>query len=253
LKLIETTQSGRILEIHLNRPEKRNALNVKMCHEIVDAIERADEDEATGAIVLAGNGPAFCAGMDLKESVEAEHSELAAIHERLFTLIQRVRTPIVAAVHGAALAGGTGLTANAHIVYSSADARFGLTEIRMGLWPVLIFRAVEHALGERKTVELALTGRQFGAQEALDFGLVTEIADDPLAKARSVAETMAGYSPLAISIGLDYVHRVRGRDWDHAGRIGRELRNKLLTGADYHEGVAAFLEKRNPNWPSLKQ
>jgi enoyl-CoA hydratase/carnithine racemase len=253
LKLIETTQSGRVLEIHLNRPEKRNALNVKMCHAIVDAIERADEDEATGAIVLAGNGPAFCAGMDLKESVEAEHSELAAIHERLFTLIQRVRTPIVAAVHGATLAGGTGLTANAHIVYASADARFGLTEIRMGLWPVLIFRAVEHALGERKTVELALTGRQFGAQEALDFGLVTEIAEDPLAKARSVAETISGYSPLAISIGLDYVHRVRGRDWDHAGRIGRELRNKLLTGADYHEGVAAFLEKRNPNWPSLKQ
>lgn len=253
MKLIETTQSGRVLEIHLNRPEKRNALNVKMCHAIVDAIERADEDEATGAIVLAGNGPAFCAGMDLKESVEAEHSELAAIHERLFTLIQRVRTPIVAAVHGATLAGGTGLTANAHIVYASADARFGLTEIRMGLWPVLIFRAVEHALGERKTVELALTGRQFGAQEALDFGLVTEIAEDPLAKARSVAETISGYSPLAISIGLDYVHRVRGRDWDHAGRIGRELRNKLLTGADYHEGVAAFLEKRNPNWPSLKQ
>ncbi len=251
--MIETTQSGRVLEIHLNRPEKRNALNVKMCHAIVDAIERADEDEATGAIVLAGNGPAFCAGMDLKESVEAEHSELAAIHERLFTLIQRVRTPIVAAVHGATLAGGTGLTANAHIVYASADARFGLTEIRMGLWPVLIFRAVEHALGERKTVELALTGRQFGAQEALDFGLVTEIAEDPLAKARSVAETISGYSPLAISIGLDYVHRVRGRDWDHAGRIGRELRNKLLTGADYHEGVAAFLEKRNPNWPSLKQ
>jgi enoyl-CoA hydratase/carnithine racemase len=250
--LIELLRSGRVLEIRLNRPEKRNALNVEMCHEIVDAVESADADGATGAILLTASGPTFCAGMDLKESLAVEQSELAAIHERLFTFIQRVRTPVVAAVHGAALAGGTGLVANAHIVIASPDANFGLTEIRMGLWPVLIFRAVQHALGERKAVELALTGRQFSAPEALAFGLVTEIAPEPVARATAVAAQLAGYSPQAISIGLDYVHRVRGRDWAHAGRIGRELRERLLESEDYREGVAAFLEKRSPSWPSLK-
>jgi len=251
--LIKVKKQGRVVEITLDRPEKRNALNLEMCHEIVNAMDAADADDGTGVIILAGNGPAFCAGMDLKESLEIEEGdEMVAIHERLFTLIQHVRTPVLAAVHGPTLAGGTGLAANAHLVFASPDAHFGLTEIRMGLWPVLIFRAVEHAIGERKTVELALTGRKFSAQEALDLGLVTGIAADPLEKARSVAETIAAYSPVSISIGLDYVHQALGRDWAHAGKVGRELRNRLLNSEDYKEGAAAFLEKRKPAWPSLK-
>lgn len=252
-ELVEVTQSGRVREIRLNRPEKRNALNLAMCHALVNSVEQADADDNTGAVILSGNGPAFCAGMDLKESIDADQSELAAIHERLFTLIQRVRTPIIAAVHGPTLAGGTGVTANAHLVFAAPDTHFGLTEIRMGLWPMLIFRSVEHALGERRAIELSLTGRHFTAQEALDYGLVTEIAGDPLAKARSVAESIANSSPMAISAGLEYVHRARGRDWEHAGKVGRELRNRLLDSEDYKEGVAAFLGKRVPAWPSLKR
>jgi enoyl-CoA hydratase/carnithine racemase len=251
LKLIELSQEWRVLRITLNRPEKRNALNLELCHQLVDAFEKADADASVGAIVVNANGPAFCGGMDLKETIDVDQVELAGIHERLFTTIHRIRTPVIAAVHGAALAGGTGLVANAHIVIAKQDARFGLTEVRIGLWPVLIFRSVEHAMGERRTVELSLTGREFTAAEALDYGLVTEVVEDPLKRATDIAILLAGYSPIAIGAGLGYVHEIRGRDWEHGARIGRAIRDRLLANDDFKEGARAFLEKRSPSWPSL--
>ncbi|HTA47056.1 MAG TPA: enoyl-CoA hydratase-related protein [Bryobacteraceae bacterium] len=249
--MIELHKEWRVLRVTLNRPEKRNALNLEFCHELVKTFEKADADRSVGAIVLNANGPAFCAGMDLKETLDVDQVQLAGIHERLFTTIHRIRTPLIAAVHGAALAGGTGLAANTHIVIAKDDARFGLTEIRIGLWPVLIFRSVEHAMGERRTVELSLTGREFSAKEAHEYGLVTEIADDPLRRATDIAVQLASFSPIAVGAGLDYVHQIRGRDWDHAGRIGRQTRDRLLSNDDFKEGARAFLEKRQPAWPSL--
>jgi enoyl-CoA hydratase/carnithine racemase len=249
---IETTQQGRVLRITLNRPEKRNALNLDFCHELVAAFDGADPDHSIGAIVLDASGPSFCAGMDLQETFEADQVRLAAIHDRLFTTIHRVRTPVIAAVHGAALAGGTGLVANAHIVYATPDSRFGLTEIRIGLWPVMIFRAIEHAMGERRSVELSLTGREFSAADALNYGLVTEIADNPLERAMDIAARLAGFSPIAVGTGLDYVHQIRGQDWELAGRVARQTRDRLLSNQDFKEGALAFLEKRQPSWPSLK-
>jgi enoyl-CoA hydratase/carnithine racemase len=251
--LIETARIGRVLRITLNRPEQRNALNLATCEELVRAIDSADPDPSVGAIVLNANGPTFCAGMDLKESLAVDPEQLVGIHERLFTTIHRIGTPMIAAVHGAALAGGTGLVANAHIVFASPDANFALTEIRIGLWPVIIFRALVHAIGERRTVELSLTGRQFKAAEALYYGLVSDLVEDPLARAMEVAETIAGFSPVAIAEGLDYVHQIRGREWEQAGRIGREIRDRLMESEDFKEGIRAFLEKRQPSWPSLKE
>jgi enoyl-CoA hydratase/carnithine racemase len=251
-KYIQKKQDGRVLRITLNRPEKRNALNLALCHELVDAIDHADADHGVGAIVLNANGPVFCSGMDLQEACVIDHGELARIHERLFTTIQRVRTPIIGAVHGAALAGGTGLAANAHILYAAPNTRFGLTEIRIALWPVLIFRAVQHAIGERRTVELSLTGREFKAAEALYYGLISDVVEHPLAKAMETAHSIAAFSPIAIGAGLDFVHQVRGRDWDHAGRVARETRDRLIANEDFKEGTQAFLEKRAPVWPSLK-
>jgi enoyl-CoA hydratase/carnithine racemase len=190
--------------------------------------------------------------MDLSETFDVDQVQLAEIHEWLFTTIYRMRTPVIAAVHGAAVAGGAGLVANAHIVIANPDTRFGLTEIRSGLWPVLIFRAMQDAMGERRTVELSLTGRGFSAPEALQYGLVTEIADDPLRRALELARALAGFSPVAIGAGLDYVHQARGLDWEQAGKVGRQTRDGLLAGEDFKEGVRAFLEKRKPLWPSTR-
>ncbi len=251
-KLIEKTRQGRVLQVVLNRPEKRNALSLAMCTALVEAFDRADKDPSMGAIVLSGNGPSFCAGMDLKESLETDQVQLAGKHERLYSTIHRIRKPIIAAVHGAALAGGTGLVANAHVVVAKSDSRFGLTEVNIGVLPGLIIRAVEHAMGERRTLELSLTGREFTAEQAREYGLVTEISADPLARASEIAAGIAAFSPLAIGIGLDYAHRIRGREWDLAGILGRATRDRLLSNDDYREGVKAFIEKRKPSWPSLR-
>jgi enoyl-CoA hydratase/carnithine racemase len=251
-KLITTRQEGRVQAITLNRPEKRNALSLDLCQELVQAFDHADHSSSVGAIVLNANGPVFCAGMDLTEAVEIDQNQLARIHDRLFTMIHRLRTPIVAAVNGAALAGGTGLVANAHIVVAGPDATFGLTEVRIGFWPMMIYRALEQAMGPRRTLELSLTGRIFNANDGLEYGLVTEISEDAEKRAHDIAAQLAAYSPLAIGTGLDYVRQIHGHDWEHAGKVGHLTRSRLIESKDFHEGCQAFREKRQPSWPSLK-
>lgn len=254
---IEASPHERVLRIALNRPEKRNALNAELCRELSAALEAADSDPSIGAILLCANGKAFCAGMDLREAARADTRSdphaLSQIHERLFTVHARLTKPLVAAVRGAALAGGTGLAANAHVAVAAEDATFGLTEIRVGLWPFLIFRSVTLAIGERRAVELALTGRIFSAQEALGFGLIHQVFAEAEVEsaAMKIAQRLSQSSAAAMRSGLEYAQEIRGRSWREAGDIGRRIREQVLQSGDFEEGVAAFMGKRTPIWPSL--
>lgn len=250
--MIQIAARGRVLHIELNRPEKRNALNLETCRALCDALDRADADSGVGAVLLSGRGAAFCSGMDLSEVLAADQHALADVHERLFTTVYRARKPIVAAVHGVALAAGVGLAANSHFVVAAPDARFGITEIRIGLWPVLIFRSVVSAIGERRATELSMSGRMFSAQEAADWSLVTEIHTEPAARAFELATSLAACSPEASAAGLEYINRTRLLGWREAGAVAREVRGALMEKADFTEGVQAFLEKRAAVWPSLK-
>src|SRR5437773_2048132 len=198
---LAASREGRLLRLVLNRPDKRNALNRALCQELVAAIEQGDRDPGVGAILLSGSGKSFCSGMDLSEMLTPAESSLGPLHERLFTMVRRVSTPIIAAVHGAALAGGTGLVANAHIVIAAEDATFGLTEIRIGLWPFVVFRAVVAAIGERRAVELAITGRIIEAREAAAMGLAHHITSSAELETRAgeIAAAVAGASADAMS------------------------------------------------------
>jgi methylglutaconyl-CoA hydratase len=178
--------------------------------------------------------------MDLKEALEARDDRTAGIHERLFTVLDWTQKPIVAAVHGAAAGGGTGLAANAHIVVAAPDARFGLTEIKIALWPVLIFPAVALAMGERKATELSLTGRFFDAHEAQQFGLVSEVVENPLARAKSLAKEIAEFSANALAKGLAYSRRIRNMSRQESGQAGRETRAQLMAHPDFARAVKAF-------------
>jgi enoyl-CoA hydratase/carnithine racemase len=249
--ILQTELRGRVLRVTLNRPEKRNALNAELCRELVDAVNKANKDPQVGAIVLAGSGKAFSAGMDLAEVNELRPEALSNVHEQMFTMVSRITTPIVAAVDGAALGGGLGLVANCHVVVASSRAQFGLTEIRLGLWPFLVYRAVEEALGQRRALWLALTGRIFNAEEGKALSLVHEIHEDPFAKAMEIAGELGGLSPSAVRSGMGYVQEARGKDWEIAGLIARRVREELMSGPDFAEGVRAFREKRKPVWPSL--
>jgi enoyl-CoA hydratase/carnithine racemase len=249
--ILQVETQGRVLRLVLNRPEKRNALNANLCRELADAVNRADRDPKIGAIVLAANGTSFSAGMDVHELGSADFGALSDVHGQLFTMGSRLGKPLVTAVDGPALGGGFGLAANGHILVASEKAQFGLTEIRLGLWPFLVYRAVEIAIGERRAVELSLTGRVFDAREAQAMGLAHVIHENPNAKAMEIGEHLASYSPMAIRSGLNYVQEARGKDWQIAGRIARRVREEVFQSADFQEGIRAFREKRQPVWPSV--
>ncbi|MGO4882702.1 MAG: enoyl-CoA hydratase/isomerase family protein [Bryobacteraceae bacterium] len=249
---LQITREGRVLRLALNRPERRNALNMDLCTALAAALESAENNAAIGAILLTGNGKSFCAGMDLHEVLAPGGADVNEIHERIFTAGIRLTKPLIAAVHGAALAGGTGLAANCHIVIASDDATFGLTEIRIGLWPFVIFRTVAAALGRRRATELALSGRIFGAAEAREYGLVHHVVDPAglIDRANEIAAAIAVSSPTAIAAGLAFVRDARGKTWEEAGDLARQMRNEVFRSADFQEGIRAFQEKRPPRWPS---
>ena len=240
MSLLEIATENRVRHITLNRPEKRNALSAALCRELATAIEEADRDPEIGAVMLTANGSCFCAGMDLGEVRADLEEEINDAHEQIFTIGARIATPLIAAVHGPALGGGTGLAANCHIVIASENATFGLTEIRLGLWPFLVYGAVEAAVGERRTVELALTGRIFEAAEGWELGLVHEVTDDPQARAAAVAQMIAGQSSIAIRTGLAFVQEVRGKTWQESAKIARQVRNRVFASPDFLESIQRF-------------
>ena len=134
--------------------------------------------------------------------------------------------------------------ANCHIAIAAEDATFGLTEIRLGLWPFLVHRAVALAVGERRALEMALTGRIVDAAEACASGLVHEVAADAQARALEIAVALALRSPIAIRTGLAFLREARGKDWADAGRIAARMRNEVFESEDFREAVRAFRERR---------
>jgi enoyl-CoA hydratase/carnithine racemase len=249
----EVRLADRVLHLRLNRPEKRNALTLAMCRELAGTLRNAEQDRNVGAVLVAASGNVFSAGMDLDEALEGDPGEHAKVHEELFTIGSRLAVPVVAAVSGAALGGGLGLVANAHVVVAGQEATFGLTEIRLGLWPFVVYRAVALAIGERRALELALTGRIFGAQDALAWGLAHHVVPslELGERAGEIAAGLAASSRDAIRCGMAFVNAARGLEWSAAGELARRARQAVFEGADFREGVQAFREKRKAVWPSL--
>jgi enoyl-CoA hydratase/carnithine racemase len=247
---LETSLEGRVLRITIARPEKRNALTSEMCGGIADIVDAAQDDATVGSILIESRGDVFCAGMDLDEATSPGAAENTATHQRLFTMGFRTRKPIVAAIQGPALGGGVGIVCNAHIAVAAHGSSFGLTEIRIGMWPFVIYRSVVQAVGERRTLELSLTGKIFHVPEAIQYGLIHEAAqpielDD---RATAIATHVAEMSPFAIRSGLEYVRQSHGMDPVSAAPVALDIRRAAFASEDFHEGVAAFREKRRPRY-----
>ncbi len=226
-----------------------------MCSEISQAVESVQQREDVGAVLIHAAGQVFCAGMDLDEARHPDRPDLTEAHEKLFTMGITSMKPIVICVNGPALGGGLGLVAQGHVVMAAETAVFGLPEIRIGLWPFLVYRAVEAALGARRALELSLVGRMFQAPEAEQWGLVHQLcpAAEVCDRAHALARDIAKASPRAMAAGMRYFQGSRGKSAEEAGKLAATLRSELMESGDFQEGTAAFKEKREPRWPSMPQ
>jgi enoyl-CoA hydratase/carnithine racemase len=253
LLLIE--KEDRVLHLTLNRPDKRNALSAELCHELSEALTKAQDDDSIGAILLDAAGRVFCSGMDLDEARSASAQTGMECQENLFSIGRWARKPIVACVNGPAMGGGVGLIAQAHVAVAAQGALFGLTEVRIGMWPFLIYRSIEAAIGARRTLELSLTGRLFSSHEALAWGLIHQTAHafEVEDRASAIARDLSKASPSAIRLGFEYVHSSRDKDWTQAGEIAAKLRTECTESPDFKEGVAAFHAHREAHWPSMPE
>ncbi len=248
-------RDGRVLRLTLNRAEENNLLNEGLCRDLVSTLKEAGRDRGVGCVLLEAAGPLFCGGLDLEEGLASDADYLIDIHEDLFTFGLHYHKPLVAAVQGPCLGAGVGLIANAHLVVAAQGVQFGLTEIRQGFWPFVTHRALSLAMGERRTVELSLTGRIFSVQEASQYGLVHEItpAFELGDRATAIAERLATCSQETMRRGLDFVQQSREMSWATAGILAVEMTGRTQRSADFREGVHAARESRKPEWPSLNR
>jgi len=254
---LQTTLDQGVAVIWLNRPQVRNALNVELIAELTDAVQAASEDPEVRAIVLAGHGPAFCAGADLNWMKTAStygpaENEADAIRlAQLLRAIAEAPKPTLARVHGPAYAGGLGLVSACDIAVASTDASFCLTEVRIGLIAAMISPYVIRAMGERAASRYFLTAEVFDAAEAWRLGVVQSLV--PPAELDETVNQMLGAllqgAPGALAQTKQLLREVAGRPVDDA--LQRDTAQRIAqarASEEGREGIASFLEKRRPNW-----
>jgi enoyl-CoA hydratase/carnithine racemase len=244
-----------IARVTLNRPDVRNALNQTMLRELDAALGALERDPAARVIVLSGAGDkAFCAGADLK-SVGDRGTTLQARESfgglaRILEAIPRMRIPVIAQVHGFALAGGCGLAAGCDIVVAADDAVFGLPELKVGLVPAIVMAPILRSVGRKRGLLMILSGEQIPAREAYEMGLVSRLVPrGSLSEAVSdLARALAGLSPTAVGLVKEAAAAVPDMEYGAALRYLREITTLVALSEDAKEGIAAFFEKRPPRW-----
>jgi enoyl-CoA hydratase len=248
--LVETR--GHVGLITLNRPSALNALNAALIAELSSAIEAFEDDQRVGCLILTGSEKAFAAGADIKEMssltfVDAFMRDYAEALDRA----ARTRKPVVAAVAGYCLGGGCELAMMCDIVIAADSARFGQPEITLGVMPGMGgTQRLTRAIGKAKAMDLILTGRMMEAAEAESSGLVARVvpAQNLLEEAMKVAEKIAGFSLPAVMMAKESVNRALETSLAEGVRFERRLFHAMFATADQEEGMAAFIEKRTPQF-----
>jgi methylglutaconyl-CoA hydratase len=246
-----------ILTITLHRPERRNALNPEMIEELTHALEMAEHSHA-GAVILTGAGTAFCAGLDL-DHLQTLHARTIEEHRadseniaRVLRALYDLSKPTIAAVNGAAIAGGMGLATVCDFTFAVPEAKFGYTEVKIGFIPAIVSAFLIRQVGDKIARNLLLSGRLFKAEEAHQLGLVSSVVSeqDLLPEARRLAQCLVKNSPEAMHATKRLLNHY-AKD-----RLDAELKAAITANVDaratedFKEGIQAFLEKRRPNWPS---
>ncbi|MFN5168377.1 MAG: enoyl-CoA hydratase-related protein [Cyclobacteriaceae bacterium] len=254
MELIKVTDqyAPAVALIELNRPKELNALNPQLMGELRDALVGLDKDERVRAIIITGNERAFAAGADIKQMADKSAIDMLVLDQfSTWDQIRKVKKPIIAAVSGFALGGGCELAMMCDMIVASETAQFGQPEIKIGTIPGAGgTQRLTRAVGKAKAMELILTGRFISAEEARFYGLVIKVVpvEMYLQEAVTLAKEIASMSPIAVQLAKEAVNRSFETHLDEG--LTLERKNFYLTFAsqDQKEGMAAFVEKRKPEF-----
>jgi methylglutaconyl-CoA hydratase len=252
---VQLTFDGKVATIVLNRPEKRNAISFELIDDLLRALDEVAKSDAI-ILILTGAGKAFCSGLDLEnlKALLGRSPELNLKDSQ--TMVQLFRTlyefpkVTIAAVNGAAIAGGTGIALLCDFTIATPEAKFGYTEVRIGFVPAIVSTFLLRQVGEKQARDLLLTGRIFGAEEAARMGLISEIVapENLMTRARELALLLLENSAASLratkKLLTDHARAELDAQIDAAVRENAAIR----TTADFREGITSFLEKRKPVW-----
>lgn len=237
--------------ITLNRPEKRNALNITLLQELCEQVESLDKDPGVRVLIFNGAGAVFCAGLDMKEAVDpASENQSAHLIEKAIRMINQCGKATIAAVHGAAMAGGAGLLAPCDLVMAAQGTIFGYPEVRRGLVAALVSVLLSRQVREREMRELLLTGESVSAERALEMGLINRIVspEDLIPAALKMAQSVIKGAPESIAESKKLINRLNHANLEHDFQLAREYHLRARGSSSSKEGLKAFLEKRDPVW-----
>ena len=237
--------------VTLNRPDKRNALNDQLLIELRQAINAAETDEQVRVVVLRGAGKDFCAGADLSQlekSVQAsilENRDGAAQMADLFITMRRLKKPVIAAVHGRALAGGAGLASACDMVIAARSAQFCYTETRIGFVPAIVMSIARRNLGEKRAFEILAAAKTFSADEAANIGFINRVCEDADfdAEVEKFAAEVASLSPSALMLTKQLLYQIDSMSFEQAIRAGVDMNVIARLTPDCQAAVRKFLSK----------
>lgn len=255
---VEDEDSVRTITLH--RPERRNALTQQMIRELTKALVQTAESHTVRVLILTGAGDGFCSGLDLSElqkissQSEEEQRSDSWFLANLFRLLYDCPKPTIAAVHGAAVAGGMGLATICDFTLASPDARFGYPEVKIGFIPAIVSAFLKRQIGDKQLRDLLLTGRSLDAKEAHHLGLVTRLVEDKtvLEAAAALAGTLMKNSPASLSATKRLLHAQYEDELDRNLERAAEANAAMRKTPEFAEGLAAFLEKRKPRWTEIE-
>jgi methylglutaconyl-CoA hydratase len=249
-EIIYTVENS-IATITLNRPEKRNALNEALVNSLKNALREADADENLRAVVIKGTGKDFCSGADLSALQKIAESDILENWDdahnllELFALIRKVKIPVIAAVHGRALAGGCGLATACDLVLASKSAIFGYPEVKIGFVPAMVMAILRRNVSEKRAFELVTRGFEFDTTTAEIFGLINEVFDDEIF-AESVKNYVSGYEKIsrsAVILTKRLLYQLDGMSFETALQTGVDTNAIARMTKDCQNGIAKFLKK----------
>lgn len=249
------TYDANVATITFNRPEKRNALSVQLIDELMAALDEIEKSSAQ-AVIVTGAGKAFCAGMDLdglKGLIGKTHEENIKDSERTARMFRRVydfSLPTIAAVNGAAIAGGTAMATMCDFTLAVPNAKFGYTEVRIGFVPAIVSSILVWQVGHKIARDVLLSGRTFDADDAYRFGLVNEVVDPErlMQRAKELAVELTQNSPSSMRITKKLINGFIAAQLDQQIAAAIQDNAGVRTTDDFREGITSFLEKRKPHW-----